>query len=145
MLADEEEIIEGQEEEIIVKPGRGPKEVLFDSKGKVRGLKTVQCIKIFDDEGRFNPRFDENDVEEYNGEMIVEAIGQAPDYSYLNEEIMKQLKIVRGKINTDEYGRTSVPWLFAGGDIVHGPDVIHAIADGHRSAQAIDTYLMEKK
>ena len=145
MLADEEEIIEGQEEGITVKPGRGPKEVLFNDNGKITGLRTVKCIKIFDNEGRFNPTYDENDVEDYSGEMTVEAIGQAPDYSYIDKEIMSQLEIVRGRIITDEYGRTAIPWLFAGGDIVHGPDVIHAIADGHRAAQAIDTFLMEEE
>ncbi len=141
MLADEEEIIEGQEEGIIVKPGRGPKEVLLDENKKIKGLRTVKCIKIFDEEGKFNPSYDENDVEDYSGEMIVEAIGQAPDYSYLSE-YLEELEVVRGKIVTDEYGRTSIPWLFAGGDIVHGPDIIHAIADGHRAAQAIDSYLV---
>ncbi len=34
--------------------------------------------------------------------------------------------------------------VFAGGDIVHGPDAIHAIADGHRSAKAIDEYLTKR-
>jgi len=32
--------------------------------------------------------------------------------------------------------------LFAGGDIVNGPDIIHGIADGHDAARGIDKYLM---
>lgn len=144
MLADREEIEEGSEEGLVIKPGRSPKEVLFDENGRIRGLRTVKCLSIFDEEGRFNPKVDETDVEDYEGNMIVEAIGQAPDYSYLDKEILDDLEIVRGRIVTDEYGRTKIPWLFAGGDIVHGPDIIHAIADGHRAAQGIDLYLGSK-
>ena len=141
MLADEEEIIEGQEEGIVIKPGRSPKEVILDEKGNVKALRTVKCLSVFDEEGRFNPKLDESDVEDYECSMIVEAIGQAPNYDYLGKDILDKLEIVRGKILTDEYGRTPIPWLFAGGDIVHGPDIIHGVADGHRAAQAIDEYL----
>jgi glutamate synthase (NADPH/NADH) small chain len=52
-----------------------------------------------------------------------------------------KLEIVRGKIITDELGGTGIDWLFAAGDIVHGPDIIHGIADGHRAARAVDEYL----
>ncbi len=143
MLADEEEIVQGQEEGLVIKPGRAPERVVFDEKGAVKGLDTVKCLSIFDDQNRFNPTVDERDREHYRGDMVVEAIGQAPDYTYLGEDVQSRLDIVRGKIVTDEHGGTDIPWLFAGGDIVHGPDVIHAIADGHRSAKAIDTYLMK--
>jgi glutamate synthase (NADPH/NADH) small chain len=141
MLADEEEILEGQEEGLVIKTSRSPKRVEFDGQGSVTGLDTVKCLSIFDEQNRFNPKVDENDREFYPADMIVEAIGQAPNYDYLGEELQSKLDIVRGKIVTDEEGGTDLPWLFAGGDIVHGPDVVHAIADGHRSARAIDSYL----
>jgi len=144
MLADDEEILEGQEEGITVKPGRAPKKLIFDDSGSVKGLDTVKCLSVFDEQNRFNPKLDESDSEHYSGDMVVEAIGQAPDYGYLGEKIQSTLEILGGKIITDENGGTEVPWLFAGGDIVHGPDVIHAIADGHRSAKAIDAYLMKR-
>jgi len=41
----------------------------------------------------------------------------------------------------NEKGQTSIPWLFAGGDIVHGPDIIHGVADGHKAAMGIDEFL----
>lgn len=141
MLADEEEIEEGQEEGIVIHPGRSPKEVLLDENGKAYALRTIKCLSIFDENGRFNPSVDESDIEDYEGNMIVEAIGQAPNYDYLGKDILNKLEIVRGRILTDEYGRTPIPWLFAGGDIVHGPDIIHGVADGHRAAQAIDEYI----
>jgi glutamate synthase (NADPH/NADH) small chain len=141
MLADDEEIVQGQEEGIVIKAARSPKRVAYSSRGVVRGLDTVKCLSIFDEQNRFNPRVDESDEAFYPADMVVEAIGQAPDYTFLGDGVREKLDIVRGKIVTDEEGGTELSWLFAGGDIVHGPDVVHAIADGHRSAQAIDAYL----
>jgi glutamate synthase (NADPH) small chain len=140
MLADDEEIEEGQEEGLTVLPGRSPQELILDPDGNVEGLKTVKCVSIFDENGRFNPTVDKSDELIIKGKMVVEAIGQRPDFGYLGE-LKDKLEIVRGKILTDEYGKTNIEWLFAGGDIVHGPDIIHGIADGNRAAKAIDEYL----
>jgi glutamate synthase (NADPH/NADH) small chain len=141
MLADEEEIVQGREEGLSIRNARSPKRVLFERNGAARGLATVGCLSIFDEKGRFNPKVDPGDKESFPGDMIVEAIGQAPDYDFLGGELLSKLDIVRGRIVTDEDGGTDIPWLFAGGDIVHGPDVVHAVADGHRSARSIDAYL----
>jgi glutamate synthase (NADPH/NADH) small chain len=47
-----------------------------------------------------------------------------------------------GNIEVDENGMTSIPGVFAGGDIVRGAaTVILAMGDGKRSAQAINRYL----
>ena len=47
-----------------------------------------------------------------------------------------------GYLITDEYGMTSMPGVFAGGDIVRGAaTVILAMGDGKRSAAAIDSWL----
>jgi len=43
---------------------------------------------------------------------------------------------------TDDYGMSSIPGVFAGGDIVRGAaTVILAMGDGKRSAHAIDAFL----
>jgi glutamate synthase (NADPH/NADH) small chain len=48
----------------------------------------------------------------------------------------------RGNIEADANGMTSLPGVFAGGDIVRGAaTVILAMGDGKRSAKAIDQYL----
>jgi glutamate synthase (NADPH/NADH) small chain len=48
----------------------------------------------------------------------------------------------RGYIVTDENGMTSIPGVFAGGDIVRGAaTVILAMGDGKRAAASIDAYL----
>ncbi|MBL5980654.1 oxidoreductase [Petrotoga sp. 8T1HF07.NaAc.6.1] len=145
MPADEDEIVEGGEEGVIFHPGWGPVKVIVEN-GEVKGVLFRKCVEVFDEDGRFNPKYDESNTIIVNADMVVMTVGQAPDYSYLPEEIQKNMKIERGKIKTNEYGQVEgVPWLFAGGDIVHGPDVIHGVADGHKAAQGIDQYIMEKK
>ncbi|HPB64036.1 MAG TPA: FAD-dependent oxidoreductase, partial [Mesotoga sp.] len=140
MPADLEEILEGKEEGIKYFPSRGPKEVLLKD-GKIYGLKTIACTRVFDDDGRFNPRFDESDLSTIEGTMIIEAIGQAPDYDFLPVEIKGEIQFIRGRILVNEKGQTALAWLFAGGDIVNGPDIIHGVADGHRAAIGIDEFL----
>jgi glutamate synthase (NADPH) small chain len=140
MPADEEEIVESQEEGIVFYPGRGPAEVLVDEKGGITGLKTNKCTRVFDEEGRFSPQFDESDVLVLEGSQVIEAIGQAPDMSYLGEWAEK-LELDGRRIKVDEYYRSSEPWLFVGGDIIKGPDVINGIATGHQAALGIDDYL----
>jgi glutamate synthase (NADPH/NADH) small chain len=51
-----------------------------------------------------------------------------------------------GYIVADENGKTSIPGIFAGGDIVTGAaTVISAMGAGKRAALAIDKYLKSKK
>lgn len=141
MPADREEIVESREEGITILPGRGPRSIeLID--GNIKGLHTVRCVSVFDENRRFAPRFDEADTSFIEAEMIVESIGQGMDLSYLEGEFKKDIVFdQRGRIKVSNTYQTSLPWLFAGGDIIEGPDVIHAIANGHAAAKGIDTFL----
>lgn len=139
MPADEEEIIESMEEGIVFYPGRGPSEVETKD-GKITGLRTVKCTRVFDEEGRFSPQFDEKDILFMEGTQVIEAIGQGPDMSYLGA-FNDQLEYDGRRIKVDEYYQSSLGWLFVGGDIIKGPDVINGIATGHQAALGIDTYL----
>jgi glutamate synthase (NADPH/NADH) small chain len=136
MLADREEIDEAREEAVLILPARGPKECVIDA-CELTGLKTVRCLSIFDDKGRFAPKYDEDDTQIHPAQMIVEAIGQAADTSCLGEPLTEALEWNRNRIRIDADGRTSEPWLWAAGDAVEGPDVIHAVAAGHRVAQSM--------
>jgi glutamate synthase (NADPH/NADH) small chain len=139
-----DELIEGGEEGIQFFCGNGPQEVMQE-KGKVTGLRLWKCLCIFDDAGKFNPEFDKECEQVIEGEQIYIAIGQAPDYTYLPEKIQEKLSFIRGKIEADEFGQVKdLPWLFVGGDIMRGPDLISGVADGHRAAQGIDNYLYKQ-
>jgi len=141
LLADKSEVIESDEEGIQLYTSRGPRRCVIKD-GTLTGLETVRCVSIFDEEGRFHPKYDDNDVICHETDMIVEAIGQAAQLEFLGEALTEKLEWDRrGRpiINTE--GKTSEAWLWSAGDVVQGPDVIHAIAAGHRVANSIHQYL----
>ena len=145
MPADLEEIVESREEGVILKPGYGPRNIVVEN-GKIKGIETVRCLSVFDEEGRFSPKFDENDKDFIEADIVIESIGQGMDLSYISGKAKDDLKIdPRGRILTDKDLSTSIDWLFAGGDIIEGPDVIHAIANGHTAAKSIDKFLRGEK
>jgi glutamate synthase (NADPH/NADH) small chain len=144
MLADPVEIRETGEEGISILPARGPRACLVDDTGRLTGLETVKVVSIFDEQGRFAPSYDDTDTLLHTAEMVVEAIGQVADTRLLGEALTEQLAWNRGRLQTDEAGRTSEPWLWAAGDLVNGPDVIHAVADGHRAAASINASLTQQ-
>jgi glutamate synthase (NADPH/NADH) small chain len=140
-LADPDEIKEAGEEGVLILDARGPQQVVVEN-GKVTGLKTWRVKAIFDEQGRFAPSFDEADEQFHAGSMVVEAIGQMTDASLLGDALTELLKWSRGRIEVDAGGRTSEPWLWAVGDMVRGPDVVSAVADGHRVAASIHATLI---
>jgi glutamate synthase (NADPH/NADH) small chain len=140
-LADADEIRESIEEGIAILDARGPRECLVDESGRLSGLRTWKVHSIFDDQGRFAPSYDESDEMIHPSDMVVEAIGQTSDVGLLGEALTERLEWHRGRLSVDANGRTSEPWLWAAGDCVAGPDVISAVADGHRVAASIDNVL----
>jgi glutamate synthase (NADPH/NADH) small chain len=141
MPADREEVVEAREEGCTIIPGYGPQEVMIED-GKVVGLRVWKCLSIFDETGAFNPKFDESDERVFEGDMVIESIGQGMDLSYLDGDIKEGVEFgPRGRVQTNDNFQTALPWLFMGGDIIEGPDVIHGIANGHRAAMAIDDFL----
>ena len=135
-LADPDEIKEAGEEGVVILDARGPQHVVIEN-GQVAGLKTWRVKAIFDEQGRFAPSYDESDELFHAGAMVVEAIGQMTDASMLGEALTEKLEWNRGRLQIDAGGRTSEPWLWASGDMVRGPDVVSAVADGHRVAKSI--------
>jgi glutamate synthase (NADPH/NADH) small chain len=139
-LADPVEVKECDEEGIEIFDARGPQECIVE-RGRLKGLRTWRVRSIFDEQGRFAPAYDERDEMIHAGEMVIEAIGQMSDVSLLGEKLTEELEWNRGRLQVDEDGRTSEEWLWAAGDCVNGPDVVHAVADGHRVAASIEQWL----
>jgi len=131
---------EAAEEGITFTHRRGPTEVLVRG-GRIVGLKARKVTRVFDENKRFDPRYDDSDVIELECDTVVLAIGQAPDMRFLKGSSLK----------TDDRGRLvygpatqqmSRPWAFAAGEIVTPPgSVVEACASGRRAAEAIDLYL----
>ena len=140
-LADPEEIREAAEEGVTICPSRGPQECVV-SDGQLQSLKTRGGCSIFDQQGRFAPHYDEGDEQCHPAGMVIEAIGQMSDApELLGDQLTERLEWERGRLQVCEQGRTSESWLWAAGDCVNGPDVVHAVADGHRVAASIDEVL----
>ncbi len=81
MPADEREIVEGDEEGVRLHNGWGPKEVIQRDGGGI-ALRTIQCTSVFDDDGRFNPVFDESVVQDLEADTVMFAIGQSSDLDF---------------------------------------------------------------
>jgi NADPH-dependent glutamate synthase beta subunit-like oxidoreductase/ferredoxin len=140
MPADEAEIVEGEEEGLKLHSSRGPKEILGEN-GTVTGLRTIRCTSVFDADRRFNPAFDESDVQDIPADTIIFAIGQTSDLSFLKPE--DGVESDRGLIKVDrETYQTTAPDVFACGDIAHGPRLfIDAIASAQIAARSMHDFL----
>ena len=136
-LADADEIHEALEEGVIIQPSRGPQECVIGDNGELQGLKSWGVASIFDADGRFAPQYQPEDEVIHPAEMVVEAIGQLSDLTLLGDKLTEELEWNRGRIQIDADGHTSLDWLWSAGDCVNGPDVVSAVADGHRVAYSI--------
>ncbi len=143
-LADPEEVKEAGEEGITILDARGPQQVVVEN-DKVTGLTTWRVKAIFDEQGRFAPSYDESDEQFHAGDMVIEAIGQMTDSTLLGDELTEKLEWNRGRLQVDDGGRSSEAWLWAAGDMVRGPDVVSAVADGHRVAASIHETLTKTR
>jgi glutamate synthase (NADPH/NADH) small chain len=141
MLADENEILETEKEGVSIIAGRGPRQCIIED-GELRGLETARCIAVMDELGRFNPSYDETDLAVHEADLVVEAISQAADVGYLGDDLLASLDWQSKYLMVDESGRTNEQWLWAAGDMVKEPDIVHAIAGGHRAADSIHDTLM---
>jgi NADPH-dependent glutamate synthase beta subunit-like oxidoreductase len=140
-----EEIEEAETEGILLRDGRGPKQVV-GREGKVVGLETLQTKWVFDSTGRFNPAFYENSESVIECDTIIMAIGQTAKLDFLKPEDGVQIS-PRGLIVADRNTlMTTAPGVFAGGDCVFGPRlIIDSVGDGRRIAAGIDEHLTGRK
>lgn len=107
---------------------------------KVSGVELVRCTGVFDEGGKFNPSFDEQETKTIETDEIILAIGQDPDLSRIPEN----LKLTGSRtVQVDPLTlETSLTGIFAGGDIVSGTSsVVEAIAAGKKASISIDRYL----
>jgi heterodisulfide reductase subunit A-like polyferredoxin len=133
-----EEVAAALEENIEINNGWGPKRILGN--GTVNAIELKRCTRVFDENGRFSPVYDENQTATLKADQIIVAIGQAVDRDSLSN---------MGAATEGNYYKvdkitleTSVKGVFAGGDNIPGSaTVIGAVAAGKRAAESIDRYL----
>ena len=140
MPADKVEIHEGEEEGIRLHNRVGPKEIIVEN-GKCKGLRVVKCLSVFDEERRFNPKFDEAELTDIQADAVVFAIGQTSDLGFLKPE--DGVEVARGLVKVDPATyQTTAPDIFACGDVAHGARLfIDAIASAHTAARSMHDFL----
>jgi NADPH-dependent glutamate synthase beta subunit-like oxidoreductase/ferredoxin len=143
MPADEIEIHEGDEEGIIRHNSLGPACILRDLHGKVSGVEFKRCLRVFDENRRFNPLFDENDRTTIEADTVILSIGQAADLTFLDPPANGITLSAPGIIKADPATlATTAPAVFVAGDLAHGTKLmIHAIASGKQAARSVYRYL----
>ncbi|HZT28474.1 MAG TPA: FAD-dependent oxidoreductase [Bryobacteraceae bacterium] len=142
MPAWQSEVREAEHEGITLENGWGPKEILGENRA-VQGLKVRRCVSVFDENGRFNPAFSQEE-KVLACDTVILAIGQQADLSFLGAEPSVEVT-PRGTLKIDENLMTTAPGVFAGGDVAFGPRVlVEAVANGHRAARSIHVYLNGK-
>jgi len=107
----------------------------------------IECVKMemceADDSGRPKPRAMEGEGSTFtlDVDVVIEAIGQGPNP--LLAHLIPDLELgKKGNIVVDEDGRTSIPHVFAGGDIATGAaTVILAMGTAKKAAKSINEML----
>lgn len=78
-------------------------------------------------------------------DTVIAAIGQGMNFLWMEGEASARIEFGKWNIKADRWGRTTDAKVFIGGDMFNDrADAISAIADGHRSARAIDKSLSSK-
>lgn len=146
MPARVEEVHHAEEEGIEFLNLTNPVEYFADENGRVNRMR-IQRMELGepDASGRRRPVVVEGSEYDIAVDVVVVAIGVSPNP--LIPSALPRLKVSRwGTIEVNEQTmQSSIPELFAGGDIVRGgATVILAMGDGRRAAAGMHQYLMEK-
>lgn len=141
MPASEEEIAEAEEEGVSIHCGWGPKEILAEN-GKVTGIILKKCVSVFDEEHRFNPKYNEEETITVACEHVYLSIGQSIEWGDLLKGSKVELGRGNGAVADALTYQTAEPDIFVGGDVYTGPKfAIDAIAAGKEGAVSIHRFV----
>lgn len=141
MPALKEEVEEALSEDILINNSWGPKRILT-SQGRVIGVEFKKCVSVFDENGKFNPVYDEEDTTIVNADYVLLSVGQAMDFGDLLNDSKITLNPNKTMIADPFTYQTGEPDVFTGGDVYTGPRfAIDAIAAGKQGAISIHRYV----
>jgi NADPH-dependent glutamate synthase beta subunit-like oxidoreductase len=149
MPAIAEEIAEALEEGVNIHYLTSPVELITEN-GRVKSMRCVNMeLGAPDETGRRRPVPMVGSEYTLEVDTVIPAIAQEEDIAFLETESWEPetgqqplIGVRRGRIFIDEAGATTLPGIFAGGDIATPfGTVAHAVGSGKRAALAIDKYL----
>ena len=146
MPARVEEVKHAREEGVRFLTLHNPVRYITDEAGHVRQVE-LQEMRLGepDASGRRRPEPIEGAITRLDADLVIVSIGVSPNP--IVPHAVEGLELGRkGTIAVDDHMQSSIPMLFAGGDIVRGgATVILAMGDGKRAAECMDEWLSERK
>jgi NADPH-dependent glutamate synthase beta subunit-like oxidoreductase len=145
MPAQHEEVDAAITEGIVLHELVAPKTILGTKEGTVLG---IQCQRMQlgepDEKRRRHPIHIPGSEYDIPADIVLVAVGEAPDPSFLPEGTSVQIAAWGGLLVNQETLATAAPDIFAAGDITYGPKtIIHAAAHGKKAARSIHAYLQK--
>jgi len=143
MPADTVEILEGDEEGIERLNGWGPLAIARDADGSVTGVLFRRCTRVYDENRRFAPLYDDADRRTVPCDTVLLAVGQAPSTAFL-EDGGAGIEMARPGWPKLDPGTlmTTAPGVFVSGDLAYGTRLlIDAVASGKAAARSVYRYL----
>ncbi len=133
------EIEEAEEEGIEILNSWGPKAIL-EKDGSVTGIEFKRCTRVFDEQKRFSPQYDESSTTTVELDSVILAIGQKAGLECVAQT---PVSVERGRLICDRASMaTSERGVFACGEVMTGPgSAIQAVGTGHDVARVIAHFL----
>ena len=126
---------------ITIHAGWGQTEIVTEN-GHAAGIRLRKCLRVKDDQGRFAPEFDDNDICQAQCATVLYCIGQKVDWRQLLTGTAVTFN-PNGTAQVDPVTyQTAEPGIFAGGDAVTGQKfAIDAIAAGKEAAISLHRFV----
>jgi NADPH-dependent glutamate synthase beta subunit-like oxidoreductase len=143
MPADTAEIVEGDEEGIERQNGWGPLAIERNEEGAVTGVAFRRCVRVWNEERRFAPIFDDAERQTMACDTVLLAVGQSPITSFLDAGGADVDMARPGWPKVDAATlQTTATGVFVAGDLAHGTRLlIDAVASGKAVARSVYTHL----
>jgi len=132
-----EEIEEAEEDGVKLLLGWSTKDFVLNG-GNLEKLVLHRSVQVLDDDAHFEPMYDESKIMELEVDLVVIAIGQTAELSYLDDDIQVDK---RNNILLNSALQTTAEGVFAAGDVKQPGLLISAIGEGKQAAMSIDQYL----
>ncbi len=119
---------------------------VLSSAGNVRGVRCQRmALSEPDEKGRRKPVPILGTEFDLPVDIVLVAIGEAPDPSFLPEGTSVGVAPWGGLLINQQTLATAAPGVFAAGDVTYGPkSIIHAAAHGRLAARSIHAYLSRR-
>ncbi len=144
MTALPEEIVEAEEDGVEIHRSWGPVEVRTNAKGEIEGVLFKRCTSVFNENGLFDPTFDEEETMFIECKHVVMSIGQYTQWGNLLENEKVELRRNMTAVADPVTFQTAQEDVFVGGDVFTGPSfLIDAVAAGHEAAVSLHRFVQK--